>query len=610
MCGFCGYINKEKKDKKIINAMSEKIIHRGPDSEGLYLDDLLHMAFRRLSIIDLNSGNQPIYNENKDLVILFNGEIYNYQEIKADLLKKGHKFSTETDTEVILHGYEEYKEDIVPKLRGMFAFVIWNINTKELFAARDMFGIKPFYYTIMNDTFMFASEIKALLPNPNFNKEINEQALKTYLTFQYNPLDETFFKNVYKLPPRHYLKWKDGQIEIKEYYQFSFKPNKKIPYEDIVEKVNDEVTSSVKYHKISDVKVGAFLSSGIDSSYIVSLLKPDNTFTVGFENLGYNEIESAKHLSELLKIQNKNEIITPDEFFEVLPKVQYHSDEPHANLSSVPLYFLSKLARKDVTVVLSGEGADELFGGYQTYDNSIILRAYRHLPKCIRNLNLKLAQKLPDIKGKSFLIRGSKTLTEYYIGQANIFSDEEANNIVTKKYQTNIKAQDITKPYFDATKGLDEVTRMQYVDMNLWLPNDILLKADKMTMASSLELRVPYLDKEVFELSLTLPKKYKIHKKVSKRALRDAASKKIPQEWFNRPKLGFLVPFKEYLKEDKYYNIIKKEFEEEYTKEFFDQEKLLQLLEDHHTGKISAHRKIYTIYAFLLWYKEFFINPI
>ncbi len=608
MCGFCGYINKKEKNKEIINEMSKKIIHRGPDSEGLYTDDYINMAFRRLSIIDLNTGSQPIYNEDKTLVILFNGEIYNYQELKKDLIEKGHKFTTETDTEVILHGYEEYSEHILDKLRGMFAFVIWNTTTKELFAARDIFGIKPFYYTIMNNTFMFASEIKAFLPHPDFIKEVNPDALKAYLTFQYNPLNETFFKDVFKLPPRHYLKYKDNKLYIKEYYSFNYKPNKKISLKEMVKEIDEVVKSSVDYHKISDVKVGAFLSSGVDSSYIVSLLKPNTTFTVGFKNLGFNEIDAAKNLSNLLKIENKSEVITPEEFFAILPKVQYHSDEPHANLSSVPLYFLSKLAKKDVTVVLSGEGADELFGGYQTYDNSLIIRLYRHLPACIRKFNLKIANKLPNMKGKSFLIRGSKTLSESYIGQANIFTEEEANDILASNYKSNIKPTDITKPYFDEVKGLDEITKMQYVDMNLWLPNDILLKADKMTMANSLELRVPYLDKKVFELSLTLPKKYKLHKKISKYALRLAAKTKIPKEWFNRPKLGFLVPFKEYLKDTKYYNLIKNEFKEDYVKKFFNQTKILNLLEENHGGTKNNHREIYTIYSFLLWYKEYFIN--
>ena len=609
MCGFVGYINKKNKDKQVIQNMGDKIKHRGPDSEGLYTDDDLHMAFRRLSIIDLKGGDQPIYNEDKNLVILFNGEIYNFQELRDDLIEKGHTFTTKTDTEVILHGYEEYKEQILDKLRGMYAFVIYDVREKELFAARDIFGIKPFYYAIMNDTFLFGSEIKSFLPNPDFKKELNEQALKTYLTFQYNPMEETFFKGVYKLKPGHCLKYKNGSLSVKPYFNLEFKPIKeKIKEEDIVKKISDEVISSVEHHKISDVKVGAFLSAGIDSSYIVSILKPNETFTVGFEQNGFNEIQPAKDLSKLLGIQNDNKVINADEFFEALPKVQYHSDEPHANLSAVPLYFLSELSRKEVTVVLSGEGADELFGGYQTYPESEVIRLYRYLPKGLRHLLGKAAEKLPDIKGKQFFIRGAETVEESYIGQAKVYTDEEANDILKEKYKTDIKASDITRPYFERVKDLDDVTKKQYVDMFLWLPNDILLKADKMTMAHSLELRVPYLDKEVLNLALTLPKKYKVKKKVGKYALRKAAASKIPEEWFDRPKLGFLVPFKEFLKKEKYYNIVKKEFESDYAKEFFDTEELLKMLDMHYKGIEQTHRKIYTAYSFLLWYKEYFVN--
>ena len=609
MCGFVGYINRKNKDKQVIQNMGNKIKHRGPDSEGLYTDDELHMAFRRLSIIDLKGGDQPIYNENKNLVIMFNGEIYNFQELREELIEKGHVFSTKTDTEVILHGYEEYKENILDKLRGMYAFVIYDVQEKELFAARDIFGIKPFYYALMNGTFLFGSEIKSFLPNPDFKKELNDQALKTYLTFQYNPMEETFFKGVYKLKPGHCLKYKNGSLSVKPYFNLEFKPSKeKIKEEDIVEKISDEVISSVEHHKISDVKVGAFLSAGIDSSYIVSILKPNETFTVGFEQNGFNEIQPAKDLSKLLGIQNDNKVITGDEFFEALPKVQYHSDEPHANLSAVPLYFLSELSKKEVTVVLSGEGADELFGGYQTYPESEVIKLYRHLPRGLRHLIGRTAEKLPDIKGKQFFIRGAETVEESYIGQAKVYTDEEANDILKEKYKTDIKAADITRPYFDKVKDLDDVTKKQYVDMFLWLPNDILLKADKMTMAHSLELRVPYLDKEVLNLALTLPKKYKVKNKMGKYALRQAAASKIPQEWFDRPKLGFLVPFKEFLKQEKYYNIVKKEFETDYAKQFFDTEKLLELLDMHYKGIAQTHRKIYTAYSFLLWYKEYFVN--
>ncbi|MCM1052782.1 MAG: asparagine synthase (glutamine-hydrolyzing) [Ruminococcus sp.] len=609
MCGFVGYINKKKKDKKVIKEMSSKIIHRGPDSEGLYMDKTLHMAFRRLSIIDLEGGSQPIYNETKNLVILFNGEIYNFMEIKEDLEKKGHIFTTKTDTEVILHGYEEYGEHILDRLRGMYAFVIYNIKEESLFGARDIFGIKPFYYALMNDTFMFGSEIKSFLPNPEFTKEVNKEALKTYLTFQYNPLEETFFKNVYKLKPGHFFKYKDGNLEIKPYFEVEFTPKKwKDKEEDLINLVDSEIKKSVDAHKISDVKVGAFLSSGIDSSYIVSVLKPNETFTVGFNREGFNEIEPAENLSNLLNIKNVSKIINAEEFFNALPKVQYHSDEPHANLSAVPLYFLSELTTKDVTVVLSGEGADELFGGYESYPESAILRYYRHLPRFIRHFNGNLAKKFPNIKGKSFLLRGSETLEESYIGQAKVFHDDEANNILTSKYQTNILARDITKPYFDKVKKLDEVTKKQYLDMFLWLPNDILLKADKMTMAHSLELRVPYLDKEILKIAVNLPKKYKIKNHLSKYVLRKASSKEIPEEWFKRPKKGFLVPFKDFIREERYYNIIKEEFNSDYAKEFFNTDMLIELLDNHYHKKALNQRKIYTVYSFLLWYKEYFIN--
>ena len=607
MCGFTGYINDLEKDEKVIKSMGEKIIHRGPDSEGYYMDDKLHMAFRRLSIIDLKSGDQPIYNKEKDLVIMFNGEIYNFQELRKDLKKRGYKFSTNTDTEVILLGYQEYKEKILGKLRGMFAFVIWNIKTKELFAARDMFGIKPFYYGVINDTLFFSSEIKSFLPNPYFKKELNKEALKPYLVFQYNPMDETFFKGIYKLKPGHYLKYKNNELTINRYFNFEFKPSDE-KEEKVINDIDKEVHESVKYHKISDVKVGAFLSGGIDSSYIVSVLKPNETFTVGFNYDGFDETDESKRLSDLLKTDNKKKMINKEEFFDVLPKVQYHSDEPHANLSSVPLFFLSELARRDVTVVLSGEGADEFFAGYGEYEESHLLVNYRKLPRFIRKTIKALAYLLPPIKGKNFLIKGGSDISDYYIGQASIFTDNEANNILNSEYKNSIKSKNITKPYFDEVKGMDDVTRKQYVDMFLWLPNDILLKADKMTMAHSLELRVPFLDRKVFNKALTLPIDLKIKNGVSKYALRKSASKTIPKEWWSRKKKGFLVPFKEYIKEEKYYNMIKKEFETDYANEFFDTKKLLKLLDLHYYGKKETHRKIYTVYSFLLWYKEYFIN--
>ena len=607
MCGFCGYINR--KEKTHIKKMNDMIAHRGPDDESYYTDDLIAMGFRRLSIIDLKGGRQPISNEDNTMYITFNGEIYNYKEIKQDLINKGHIFKTNTDTEVILHGYEEYKEKILDKLRGMFAFVIWNKKTETLFGARDHFGQKPFYYANMQRTFMYASEIKSLLKHPDFLKEINKEALKPYLTFQTSVLNETFFKNVYKLKPGHYFTYEENtkKMDIQKYYEVTFNP-KKEDFEKLVDKIDETITKSIDYHTISDVPVGSYLSGGIDSSYVVSYLKPNKTFSVGFDYQNFNEVPLAKDLSDILHIQNKNELINADDFFESIDKVQYYADEPTANLSAVPLYFLSKLASKDVKVVLSGEGADELFGGYTSYDEDEKLKKYRKLPFFIRKFFKLIISPLPQFHGKNFLTKGGSKIEDYFIGQAFVFDNKEANQILTDKYKSDLKYQDITKPYFDKVKDKDDLTKMQYLDMNLWLPNDILLKADKMSMANSLELRVPILDKEVFQLASTIPTEYKLSHGTTKYILRKSASKRIPEAWYKRRKKGFPVPIIKWFREEKYYNIVKKMFEEDFTKEFFDQQKLLKMLEKHYKGQKNYCRKIWNVYVFLVWYKKFFIE--
>ena len=606
MCGFVGYINKKQKKQEVIKAMNDMIIHRGPNDESYYADEDVSLAFRRLSIIDLENGRQPMMNEDESIVIIFNGEIYNFQELRKDLEKK-HTFKNNSDTEVILHGYEEYGVDILKRLRGMFAFVIWDKNKKQLFGARDHFGIKPFYYTKMNNTFMFASEIKALIKHPDFKKEVNKEALKPYLVFQYPVLEETFFKDVYRLKPGHYFIYKNGKLDVQKYFTYDFNDIKRSE-EEIVDMIDKDVRSSVKYHKISDVKVGAFLSGGVDSSYIASVLKPNETFSVGFDYEKFNETNYAKELSSILKIQNKRKLINADEFFNALESVQYHSDEPHANLSAVPLYFLSELAVKDVTVVLSGEGADELYGGYEAYYRSNIFKLYQKLPFSLRKKIKNMIKDKKYFKGKGFLEQGGAKLEDYYIGQAFIFDDEGANGVLNKKYKSDLTFKDITKPIFDEVKDKDEVTKMQYLDMHLWLPNDILLKADKMTMAHSLELRVPFLDKEVFKNSSTIPTKYKIKDKLTKYTLRKASEKAVPLEWAKRKKKGFPVPFSIWLKEEKYYKYVKELFKSEYAKEFFEQKQILTLLDNHYQNKENNGRKVYTILSFLIWYKKYFIE--
>lgn len=608
MCGFTGFISKrEKKEKEnIIKKMNDIIVHRGPDGEGYYVDDNIAMGFRRLSIIDLKGGDQPLYNENKDLVINFNGEIYNFKELRDELINCGHKFKTKSDTEVIIHGYEEYGYDIVKKLRGMFAFVIWDIKNQRLFGARDPFGIKPFYYYLNDSKFIYGSEIKSFIPCPEFNKDLNGKALKNYLIFQYSPLETTFFKDVYKLMPGTYFVYENGNLNKVKYFEINYK-NDNNDLDSIVDGINSVMKDSIEHHKISDVEVGSFLSSGVDSSYIVSNANVNKTYTVGFEGEGgFNEISDAKDLSELLGIENTNKLISPDMFFDAVPNVQYYSDEPHANLSAVPLYYLARLASKDVKVVLSGEGADELFGGYFLYDVPKEYEKYNMVPYCLRKIVKNLVVHFPNFKGKHFLIQGGSKVEESYIGQAFIMDNDEANDILSDKYKSELKYQDITKEKYAFVKNKDDVLKKMYLDMNFWLPSDILLKADKMTMASSLELRVPFLDKEVFEYSTHIGVPYIVNNHVTKYAFRKAASKTVPSEWSTRPKLGFLVPFKNWLRDDKYYNIVKEVFNRSFVSEFFNKEKINKLLDDHHNGKWNNARKIYTIYSFLVWYNIYF----
>ena len=606
MCGFVGFCSKNVKDRNVIKEMNNQIIHRGPDSDGYYFDKDVNFGFRRLSIIDLHEGSQPILNEGGDTAIIFNGEIYNYQELREDLVAKGYKFKTHTDTEVILHGYEAYGEEgILAKLRGMFAFTIWDSKKEKLFGARDHFGIKPYYYALLDGDLLFGSEVKSFLKYPKFKKAVNEKALKHYLVFQYNPLEETFFKGVKKLRPGHYYIYENGKMEIKTYYNLTL-DYKDMTFDEAVGKIEKEVEESVKYHKISDVEVGSFLSGGVDSSYVVATALPDKTFSVGFDNKGFNETMYAKELSDSLGIKNFAKLITPDEFFEGINKVQYYSDEPHANLSSVPLYFLSKLASEQVKVVLSGEGADELFAGYNEYADALPQRMYRKLPFSLRH---KLYLKYKDRKhfrGQTIILKYGQKVEDRYIGPAEIMTDELANSLVTSKYKNSETSRDLTKKYYDEVKNMDDVSKRLYLDMKMWIVEDILLKADKMTMANSIELRVPLLDKKMWELARTIPVRHKVHNEITKYAFRRAAKNKLPEDWAKRRKLGFVVPFVVWIKEEKYYKIVKEVFNKDFVSEFFDKDKINKLLDDHFNGITNNGRKVYTIYTFLKWYEIYF----
>ena len=605
MCGFVGFCDDSKNKKKIIRDMADIIKHRGPDSDGYYVDNNIALGFRRLSIIDLDKGSQPIFNEDKDKVIVFNGEIYNYKEIREELKSKGHKFSTNTDTEVILHGYEEYKEDILNKLRGMFAFVIYDIKEKSLFGARDFYGIKPFYYYYDNENFLFGSEIKSFLGNPNFKKELNKDMLSQYLTFQCSIGEDTFFKNTYKLLPGHYFIYKDKELEIKKYYEVKLEPNDDKSLNEWVSGIREVIDNSVLAHKVSDVEVGSFLSSGVDSSLIAKLSSVDKTFTVGYDNKKYSEIDYAKEFSDKINVSNVSKKISKEEYFKEFSNVQYYMDEPLADASAVMLYFLSKTASKHVKVCLSGEGADEIFGGYNIYHEPYSVSWYNKIPYFIRKCIGILVYPFRNYTGFNFLYRRSKKIEDRYIGNAFIFEPNDAKKIVNFNYG-NKTYKDFTKPYYDKVSDLDVVTKMQYIDFNFWLIYDILLKADKMSMANSLEVRVPYLDREVIEYASKLPSKYKIVGNETKYAFRKVAKEELADKVADKKKLGFPVPIREWLKEDDVYQEVKNMFLE--SGYFFKPKKIIKLLDDHKAGKRDNSRKIWTIYTFLVWYQEYFIK--
>jgi asparagine synthase (glutamine-hydrolysing) len=603
MCGIAGFVSKKKPQKKVLKKMTDRIAYRGPDSEGFYLDDMAALGHRRLSIIDLNTGTQPIYNEDQSLVIVFNGEIYNYQELREILKQDGHVFTTLSDTEVLIHGYEKWGHDLTKQLRGMYAFAIWDKTNQELFLARDEWGIKPLYYYMTEDTFLFASEIKAFLDHPAFKKELNKEILASYLCFNSTPTEETFFKGVYRLEPGTQLVYKDSKKTLEKFFSLTFEETNQ-DMDTIVDEIQNAMKNSVKYHEIADVEVGSFLSSGIDSSYLVSLAKPDKTYTVGYDNPKYDEISYAKDLTQKLGIQNISKKITKEEYMEAFPKIMYHMDEPLADPSAIALYFVAQIASKDVKVVMSGEGADEFFGGYNSYKEEVDQGWYMKIPYTIRHLLAKVVSIFPEVRGLNFIYRRGMKLEDYHIGLGRVFKDKEALSIVKEKHQLSTK--EITAPIYEQYKGSSNLIKRQAIDFYFWLVKDFLHAVDRNTMMFGLEARTPFLDKEVYGVARKLPTNAKINKKTTKPALRMAAKEVIPNDAYNKKKLGFPVPLREWIKEEDVYSKIEEAFASDISLELFHYKKIHKLLIDHKNGKKDNYKKIWTIYTFLVWYQEFF----
>ena len=657
MCGICGFTRATDADMPTLKAMCDIMAHRGPDGEGQYLDAEggIALGHRRLSLIDLAGGNQPMVRATGehaskvtspavmpdgtpcgspesllakgDFAIVFNGEIYNYKDLRAELEAQGWEFQTNSDTEVLLTGFLAWGEDVLDRLRGMFAFAIWNRETRELFCARDFFGIKPFYYTQQNGQFIFASEIKCILEHPAYTRELNREALEQYLCFQFSALPETFFKGIFKLAPAHCMTvHADGSITERRYWRPEYHFDENRNREDTARAIDEVMRDSVRYHNVADVEVGSFLSSGIDSSYMAACLAKENpdikTFTVGFEcykqaaannaegaggKTMRDEISWARELANDLHIANTDKYIGEEEYWASLPRVQWHMDEPSADPSAVALYFVDQIAATQVKAVLSGEGADEFFGGYRIYQTPFSNAKVSWAPKGLLK-GASHAMRALHLRGANYLERASETPEDWYYTNANgvAFTPEERASLL--KGGCNAPTpQSLTAPVYAEAADLDETTRMQYIDLYFWLVGDILLKTDKMSMAHSLESRVPFLDRRVFDLSATIPTSLKANEQQTKLTLRDAAEFAIPKDWAQKEKLGFPVPVVNWLREERYYTMVKEWFTGDIAREFFNTDELVRLLDEHKAGA-DRSRKIWIVYMFLMWYKIYFVD--
>lgn len=613
MCGFVGCIHGDNQNhdlvdyEKTIREMNKLIVHRGPDDEGFFFDDHISFGFRRLSIIDVEKGHQPLSYENERYWIIFNGEVYNYIELRDELLKDGYTFETDSDTEVIIATYAKYKEKTAERLRGMFGFVIWDKQEKSVYGARDHFGIKPFHYAEEDGVIYFASEKKSIYQILK-KKELDEVSLQNYLTFQFVPDPDTMTKGIHRLAPGHYFTKKlDGPMEITRYWEATFAPVQKSE-ETFAKEIKDALYDSVEKHMRSDVTVGSFLSGGVDSSIIVAIAREFNpkikTISVGFEREGYSEIDVAKETADRLNVENISSIITPQEFMDEFPRFVWHMDDPLADPAAVPQFFLSEVARRHVKVALSGEGADEMFGGYTIYNEPNSLKTLTNLPNGLKKGLNHLAKIMPEgMRGKSFLERGTTPMEERYVGNAKIFEEAEKQKLL-KNYLAGHPYQDVTRPFYDASKGYDPIDRMQFIDIHTWLNGDLLLNADRTTMAHSLELRTPFLDKEVFKVARTLPSDIRIANGTTKYILRKAAESFVPDNVLYRKKLGFPVPIRHWLK-DEMNEWAKGIIRESATDHLINKQYVLQLLDDHCAGKADNSRKIWTVLTFMVWYKVY-----
>ncbi len=623
MCGIAGFISREatRSDERrtLLDAMCRVITHRGPDEQGMSVEGRAAMGMRRLSIIDLKTGQQPIYNQDRSKLIVFNGEIYNYLELKKDLEARGHKFRTNSDTETILHAYHEFGADCVRHLRGMFAFAIWDTVEQSLFIARDRVGKKPLFYSVTAaGEFVFGSELKVLLTHGGVTREIDHAALDAYLTFAYVPEEFCIFKGVHKLEPGHFLTFKNGEIRTEKYWDFDYSGEKIEESEeqiaaDLLEKLRD----AVGVRLISEVPLGAFLSGGVDSSAIVGLMsqimdQPVKTFSIGFNEDSFDELKYARIAAKHFKTDHHEFILTPD-FVDVVDDLVWHFDEPFADSSALPTYMVSKLAREFVTVVLSGDGGDELFAGYTRYVTDRDRSGLGRLPRAIRQRLIRpLSEALPHgARGKNYLFNISLDAAARYIDSISQFNTPRKRNLYTKGHKAKMngnagRGEAVYREIAESVSTGNQIDNLLYLDSKTYLPSDILTKVDRMSMASSLEARSPLLDHKLIEYVMRIPTDLKLKGGETKYIFKKAIEGFVPHEILHREKQGFGVPIGDWinmqLKER-----MRADLSDQRTRErgYFDTQYINVLLDEHAAGRRDHSHALWTLWMLELWHRRF-----
>ncbi|MEW6096778.1 MAG: asparagine synthase (glutamine-hydrolyzing) [bacterium] len=620
MCGICGIYNfdpQQKVDSKLLKRMCDVVKHRGPDDEGIYINNNIGLGHRRLSIIDLAQGHQPMYNEDKNICVVFNGEIYNYMPLRNELIDKGHIFTTNSDTEVIVHLYEEKGEEFAGCLRGMFALGLWDEKREKLILARDRLGKKPVHYFRDKEKFIFASEIKSILEDKEIKREINYDAIDDFFAFLCVPAPKTIFKGIYKLPPAHLLICTPDQFSIREYWDFNFGNTQKLKEEYYKENLIQLLTDAVKCRLMSEVPLGAFLSGGIDSSCVVAIMsqlseKPVITSSIGFDERAFDELKFAQVVSSQFKTNHHEHVVRPNAL-EILSKLVYHFDEPFADSSAIPTYYVSKMAKEEVTVALSGDGGDEFFAGYNSYRYHISQdRIRRMLPTFIKRYILKpMLNRYPKSwRARKYLTSISSSFEESLIRSKFACDYSMKQELYTHEFKSQLANYDpsiVLEPYLKRSKEWDILSRAQYIDAKTYLPDDILVKVDRMSMAVSLEVRAPFLDHELIEFVSTIPPNLRLKGGISKYILKKAMEGLIPSEILRRGKKGFSVPLNIWLKKD-----LKSMVEEvllvpkAFKRGYFNPEYVQRMWHDYQqNGTKESATQLWCLLMFELWHRTF-----